>query len=213
MSADIVNEASKVNLRAADQALLDKINAAVATANEAETIVTTAQAELVSRSRMVGELLLEAKKRHPKVADFEAFLKRVDGLKLSRAYDLMKLAGGRITDEQLRQEARDRQRKSRTNKKVPPPAKPRAEPKRESISVTDPHVTESPEINAEERKAQMAALDLADGQKATKASARALAEFMVACRTWLPKVTVEADRQKARLLVSELTSNKGAEAA
>ena len=59
----------------------------------------------------------------------------------------------------------------------------------------------------------MAALDWADEQKATKASARALAEFMVACRTWLPKVTVEADRQKARLLVSELTSNKGAEAA
>jgi hypothetical protein len=213
MSADIVNEASKVNLRAADQALLDKINAAVATANEAETIVTTAQAELVSRSRMVGELLLEAKKRHPKVADFEAFLKRVDGLKLSRAYDLMKLAGGRITDEQLRQEARDRQRKSRTNKKVPPPAKPRAEPKRESISVTDPHVTESPEINAEERKAQMAALDLADGQKATKASAHALAEFMVACRTWLPKITAEADQHKARLLVAELTSARKAKAA
>jgi len=203
----------KSNLRAADQALLDKINAAVATANEAETIVTTAQAELVSRSRMVGELLLEAKKRHPKVADFEAFLKRVDGLKLSRAYDLMKLAGGRITDEQLRQEARDRQRKSRTNKKVPPPAKPRAEPKRESISVTDPHVTESPEINAEERKAQMAALDLADGQKATKASAHALAEFMVACRTWLPKITAEADQHKARLLVAELTSARKAKAA
>ena len=215
MSADIVNETSKVNLeqRAADQVLLDKINAAVATANEAETIVTTAQAELVSRSRMVGELLLEAKKRHPKVADFEAFLKRVDGLKLSRAYDLMKLAGGRITDEQLRQEARDRQRKSRTNKKVPPPAKPRAEPKRESISVTDPHVTESPEINAEERKAQMAALDLADGQKATKASAHALAEFMVACRTWLPKITAEADQHKARLLVAELTSARKAKAA
>jgi len=215
MSADIVNETSKVNLeqRAADQVLLDKINAAVATANEAETTVTTARAELVSRSRIVGELLLEAKKRHPKVADFEAFLKRVDGLKLSRAYDLMKLAGGRTTDAQLRQEARDRQRKSRTNKKVPPPAKPRAEPKRESISVTDPHVTESPEINAEERKAQMAALDLADGQKATKASAHALAEFMVACRTWLPKITAEADQHKARLLVAELTSARKAKAA
>ena len=209
MSADIVNETSKVNLeqRAADQVLLDKINAAVATANEAETTVTTARGELVSRSRIVGELLLEAKKRHPKVADFEAFLKRVDGLKLSRAYDLMKLAGGRTTDAQLRQEARDRQRKSRTNKKVPLPAKPiRAEPKREPISVTDPHVTESQEIGVEERRAQMAALDLAAEQRGTKASARALTEFMVACRTWLPKITAEADRHKARLLVAELTS-------
>ena len=87
------DKAGSRSLSAADQALLDKINAAVATANEAETTVTTARAELVSRSRIVGELLLEAKKRHPKVADFEAFLKRVDGLKLSRAYDLMKLAG------------------------------------------------------------------------------------------------------------------------
>jgi hypothetical protein len=177
---------------AADQALLDKINAAVATANEAEAIATTAQAKLVSRSRVVGELLLEAKKRHPKIADFEAFLKRVDGLKRSRAYDLMRLAGGRTTDEQLRQEARERQRKSRANKKKVPPPTPR---KPESISVTEPHVTESTEAGAERR------------------SARALAEFIVACRTWLPKITAEADRHKARLLVAELTSAPKAEAA
>ena len=48
-----------------------------------EKAVTSAQTELVSRSRVVGQLV-EAKKRHPKVADFEAFLKRVDGLKRSR---------------------------------------------------------------------------------------------------------------------------------
>jgi hypothetical protein len=59
----------------------------------------------------------------------------------------------------------------------------------------------------------MAALDWADEQKATKASARALAEFMVACRTWLPKITLEADRHQARLLVAELTSAPKAEAA
>jgi hypothetical protein len=184
------DKAGSRSLSAADQALLDKINAAVATANEAETTVTTAQAELVSRSRAVGELLLEAKNRHPKVADFEAFLKRVDGLKLSRAYDLMRLAGGRTTDAQLRQDARERQRKSRSNKKKLPPPTPR---KPEPISVTEPHVTESPEINV--------------------ASARALAEFTVACRTWLPKITAEADRHKARLLVAELTSAQKAEAA
>jgi hypothetical protein len=32
--------------------------------------------------------LLEAKKLHPKVKDFNAFLSRVEGLKLSHAYDL-----------------------------------------------------------------------------------------------------------------------------
>jgi hypothetical protein len=210
-----------MDINADNAALLTKINEAVAAANEAEktaeaakATAEAAKAEVVSRSRVVGELLLEAKKRHPKVADFEAFLKRVDGLKLSRAYDYLRLVGGRVTDEELREEARERKRKSRA-KKLPPPAPslPKPEPPGTADSFRDiPHVTESPEVSAE-RKAQMAALDLADGQKATKASARALAEFMVACRTWLPKVTVEADRQKARLLVSELTSNKGAEAA
>ena len=45
--------------------LLAKLNEAVAAANEAEKTVTTAQAELVSRSKAVGLLLLEAKKLHP----------------------------------------------------------------------------------------------------------------------------------------------------
>jgi hypothetical protein len=178
----------------ADQALLDKLNVAVAAANEAEKTVTTAQTELVSRSKVVGQLLLEAKKRHPKVADFEAFLRRVDGLKLSRAYDLLRLAGGRVSDEQLREEARNRQKKSRENKKktLPPPERPtKAEPKPapKPVSVTDPHVTESPEISAEERKAQMAALDATDDQRAAKMSAHYLAEFKNACRAYLPKMT------------------------
>jgi hypothetical protein len=103
-----------------DATLLTRINAAVVAANEAERSVATAQAELVSRSKAVGLLLLEAKKLHPKVKDFEEFLKRVDGLKLSRAYDLLRLAGGRTTDEELRKDARDRQQRSREKKKTIP---------------------------------------------------------------------------------------------
>jgi hypothetical protein len=120
----------------ADEALLDKINAAVAEHNAAEQAVTTAQSELVSKSKVVGQLLLEAKKRHPKVAEFESFLKRVNGLKLSRAYDLLRLAGGRTTDEELRQDARERKQKSRAKKKLPrPEATPDTKP---PLSVTDP---------------------------------------------------------------------------
>jgi hypothetical protein len=80
----------------ADALLIKKLNAALRAADEA-------QAEHVSRSKAVGVLLLEAKKLHPKVKDFEAYLKRVDGLHLSRAYDLMKLAGGRTTEAELRE--------------------------------------------------------------------------------------------------------------
>ena len=100
-----------------DVTLLTKLNQAVAAANEAEKTAEKAKDEFVSRSKAVGLLLVEAKKLHPKGKDFEAFLGRVDGLKLSRAYDLMRLAGGRVTDEELKKEARERKQKSRAIKK------------------------------------------------------------------------------------------------
>jgi hypothetical protein len=186
--------------------LLVKLNVAVKAANEAETTVTTAQAELISRSKTVGLLLLEARKLHPRTEDFWLFVKKVQGLGQSRAYDYMRLAGNRVTDEELRKDARDRQQKSRANKKKlpkPAPALKKPEPKPDSVTVT-----ESAEISIEQRRAQNAELGLSAEERAAKASARCLAEFAVACRTWLPKITVEADRQKARLLVSELTSSK-----
>ena len=112
----------------------------------------------------------------------------------------MRIAGGRTTDEEIRKATRDRVKKHRAKKL--PKVKP------EPVSVTDPHVTESAEASAENRKAVNADLSLSPEEKAAKASAHYLAEFTVACRTYLPKITIEADRQKARLLVSELTSGK-----
>ena len=201
-----------------DSQLLKKLNTAVKAANEAEATVVTATAELVSRSKTVGLLLLDAKKLHPAVKDFEAFLKKVQGLKLARAYDCMRIAGGRTTDDEIREETRKRVKKHRASKKkLPAPTtkkpepEPKADPKLEpsKLSVTSPDVTErSAEISLEQRRADMADLSLTPEQRAANASAKALAEFTVACRTWLPKITVEADRQKARLLVSELTSGK-----
>jgi hypothetical protein len=99
---------SKPESTKAQSDLLPKIQAAVTAVNEAEGNVTTAQGDLVARSKVLGTLLLEAKKLHPKVKDFEAYLKQVDGLKLSRAYDYLRIAGGRATDEELRKEARER---------------------------------------------------------------------------------------------------------
>jgi hypothetical protein len=202
-----------------DEVLLGKINPAVAEHNAAERTVTTAQAELVSKSKVLGQLLLEAKKRHPKVADFEAFLKRVNGLKLSRAYDLLRLAGGRTTDEELRKDARDRVRKHRAKKKVPT-SKP--------VSVTDPDVTESSkpitqsaEISAEERRAQNAALDIEPepiplpGPEAERKrrSRVALYKFTCASKTYLPRITEEADRQEALRIVTEMLANEKAKVA
>ena len=217
-----------------DEALLGKINAAVADHNAAEKAVTTAQSELVSKSKVVGHLLLEAKNRHPKVADFESFLKRVNGLKLSRAYDLLRLAGGRTTDEELRQDARERKQKSRAKKKLPAkaPSLPKPEPDTEPpLSVTDPPVTEtkritqSPEISAQERRAQNVALDTeseptpvpefdrSTGVRESQRSQIPLNEFKFACKNWLPKITEEADRQEALRFVTEMLADKKAKAA
>ena len=184
--------------------LLAKLNAAVASANDAEAKATTAQTELVSRSRAVGVLLLEAKKLHPAVKDFDAFLKGVNGLHLSRAYDLLRLAGGRTTDEELKEDARLRKQKSRAKKKLPEPAPApkRPEPVPSPVSVTEPDVTESAEPNTEKRKPEKMHSDAEERAK----SAHALAEFTFACQRYLPRMTPR-DRQKAFELVYELTSD------
>jgi hypothetical protein len=174
--------------------LLEKINAAVKAANAAEQSVTTAQAELVSRSKAVGLLLLEAKKLHPAVTKFEAFLKKVQGLGLSRAYDYMRIAGGRATDEEIRKATRDRVKKHRDKKKLPPTSEPIP------ISVTGVDVTESAEASAERRKAENA--NLSPEERAAKLSAHNLSEFQVACRTYLPNL-IEADLKKARVFFME----------
>ncbi len=202
-----------------DADLLVKLNDTVAAANEAEKTVTTAQAELVSRSKAVGLLLLEAKKLHPAAKDFEAFLNKVQGLKLSRAYDLLRLAGGRTTDEEIKKATRDRVKKHRASKKLPQPEPPPVAPL--PLSVTRPDVTESAEASAEKRKALNADFGLSVGEKAAKAttpepkpaaatSKKYLEWFAVACREYLPHVTVEMHRQEARRLVAELTKAEAA---
>lgn len=148
------------SLVAQDLALAAKITAAVKAADAAEVAATTAREALVSRSKEVGILLLEAKELHPAVKDFEAFLKQVDGLKLSRAYDLLRLAGGRTTDEELKAATRERVKKHRAAKGALPKPDP-------DLSVTERNVTETPEESAERRKAEYAADEQAEDAAAT----------------------------------------------
>jgi hypothetical protein len=183
-----------------DEALLTKLNAAVAEHNVAEQAVTTAQADLLPKAKALGQLLLEAKKLHPKVKDFEAFLKRVNGLKLSRAYDLLRLAGGRTTDAELREDAAERQRKHRAKKKLPKP-----EPLPDSVTDADvtesPRITASPEISADERREQFAALDddldYGPEEQRRVRSKISLADFKRACAAYLPGITDPDDRTDA----------------
>jgi hypothetical protein len=131
-------------------------------------------------------LLLEAKKLHPEVKDFNAFLKKVNGLQLSRAYDMMRLAGGRTTDDELKKDARERQAKSRKKKKLPQFGSSDVI-ELEADSFRD--VTETAEASAERRKAENAVEDLGNEE--------ALAHFKQACDMWLPQLGA-ADLAAAR---------------
>ncbi len=82
-----------------------------------------------------------------------------------------------------------------------------ADPEPEQVEVTE--FADGPSGSAEvidigQRRAENADLE---EQRAAEASAVLFAEFARACRTLLPQMT-EADRQKARALVNDLTSGK-----
>jgi hypothetical protein len=175
--------------------LLSRITMAVALANDAEKKAEGARAEYVSRQRAIGELLLELKQRYPKPKEFEAKLSEVSGLQRSRAYDYMALAGGRKTEEALREEARlrkekERERKAKEKKEREQAEKAKPIPKPESVTVTDEKTKPKP-----------------NDTPVTKASA--LDEFRFAARNWIPRMSA-TDKQRALKLVTDLVNQKGA---
>jgi hypothetical protein len=172
-------------------ALLEKIIFAVKAADDAKV-------SHASRSKEVGVLLLEAKKLHPSANDFLAYLNKVPGQKLTRAYECMAIAGGRTTDLLVRKATRDRVKKHRASlKKISKPAiPPTSASKPTFVSVT---VTENAKVSAEDEEAK---------------SAHFLAEFTFAAKRYLPQITVEADRRKVHEVVSAFMSSRpNAEAA
>jgi hypothetical protein len=165
--------------------LLGKINEAVAEANKSEKALKEAQDkhkaaadEHYSNTKKVGLLLLEVNKTH-KGKDFENYLKQVKGLQRSRAYDYLRLAGGRVTEEELRTEARKRKQKSRAKLKELPPKPTAALPKPKAVQ----QVFDTPE----EAHAGAAAEDSVTKTNVTEfpsidASAKALADFKLECQ-------------------------------
>jgi hypothetical protein len=136
-----------------------------------------AQAKSLDAAKALGSLLIEAQKRHKTTKAFEAFLKDAGGVKLSRAYELIGLAAGRIDEAKLRADKAERVRKSREKKKAEAAksiplrsGKPEPEPK-----VVPLHST---------------------GDKPQDASTKALADFKFACNTYLPRMNLK-DAQAA----------------
>jgi hypothetical protein len=192
---------------------------------EAVKAVDVAVATQNERAKSAGLLLHDAHKRHPGRKAFEKFLKLCDGLQYSRAMDLIAVATDRKTFEKLKTDAAARQQKHRDKKKLHKP-EPKVLPKPEPFGrdVTDDpeasaaarkkklpppipadfRITESAEVSIDQRRRENANL----GMTVAEISNQNLEWFSVACREYLPKISVEMHRQEARRLVAELTQQK-----
>jgi hypothetical protein len=82
--------------------------------DEAKAQAKSAKNQATERFKAAGLLLIRAKAQAP---DFKAFLRdHCDGLSRSRAYELIKIAGGKI--DEVRADAAERQRKHRVRDKA-----------------------------------------------------------------------------------------------
>jgi hypothetical protein len=171
-----------------------------------------AKEKAVEHYKAAGLLLLDVSNKHPK--DFTAFLTRsCAALGRSRAYELMQMAGGRKTVEQIRADTKKRVDRHRAKNKQRPLQKPVTDqPEVADAPTIAPNPEPTSEASAEQRKAQYAAQDPAaieapaiapelpiDALKATpksKKSKRALAEFKVAVDLWFAMMD-PADKAEA----------------
>ena len=111
---------------AADRNLIKRIDDACAQ-------IETAKAAWFDRSVELGKLLGEAKQRHPKVADFEAFLKETKvGINMRWAYECIAMAGDPKEAERLRQANKERVERHREKKRL---NKPEPEHKKTSCDI------------------------------------------------------------------------------
>jgi hypothetical protein len=206
---------------AMSEALITEIDAAVKAMNKADKVATTAKETFVSRSKEVGVLLLRWRELNPEET-WDVIFKRV-GLGHSRGFDCLKVAGGRRTDEELRQDARERQRRSRLNKKPLTPAPELPEPKQVLLGNGDimtgkpaeyVTVTDSTQVSAEKNAAAdtptTAPVDPNLGPRAfdsletvrLRASLLALEQFKHAAAKWLPRMS-EPQRVEAVVYVRD----------
>jgi outer membrane biosynthesis protein TonB len=158
-----------------------------------------------------GALLLDVQENHP--GDMDAICERI-GLGLSRRKELIMIAGGRKTLEQSRAENAERQRRHKNKKKKQkqaeqkqdptPKQEPGPEPTAEPTAAPEPTEPLPGSVTADEFEEPRAAND-----PTPSVSKRALAEFTVACRTWLPRMD-DGDRAAAIQICNEWRGREAA---
>jgi len=130
--------------------ILDHVNCGKAANSQAK------EARVEAKQRFIcgGRLLIEAKRR---ATDFTAFLREhCNGISVSWAYKLIRMAGGEAEVEKVRADARERKRRQRAKASV-------RDKGNVTHSTSDPdfaasNASETPEASAEKRKALNARL-------------------------------------------------------
>ena len=169
--------------------------------------VDAATATRNEKAVAAGKLLAEAHDRHPTEKAFENFLRLAGGVQIRRARELIAFALGRKEFEQhqidnaaaqqrhrdkLKSERIEREREKAALPKPEPKGKGKPEPKPEPVAaLRNAEAEEDAAASAERRKAEYT-------QTPEELSAQLLTGFQLACKTYLPKLTV-ADLKKAHV--------------
>ncbi len=150
-----------------------------------------AKDKAVEHYKAAGLLLLDvSNNKHPK--DFTAFLTRsCAGLGRSRAYELMQMAGGRKTVEQIRADTKKRVDRHRAKNKQ----RPLQEPVTDNATLEDKQEVAPADAHEAVPAADEPEVVPTDTPEGTPAdpfpmSERAFAEFKFAVDAWMPKMTL-----------------------
>jgi hypothetical protein len=148
------------------------------------------EASLISHKRKAAELLLDVAENHPNELKEVC---RLAGLQPSRTNELMQIARGKKTPQQIKEQTKRRVTNHRAKKKTttaPPAPKP---------SPLHPHVTDTQngvDLEASPATAEHKPIHLPTAKPPVSKSNKALGEFRYAVKHWLPKIK-RAERMSA----------------
>ena len=169
---------------------------------DASAAVETAEVDLVSNKRRAAELLQDVAKNHP------TRLKEVcarAGIGPSRTKELLQIALGRRTHEEIKCSTKDRVKRHRDAKKAREPAKAVTFDVTASPDDAEPSPRKTEHAATERKAPHVPAPSVSDAE-------RSLAQFRVACDTWLPRLPVSMHAAAHECVHEALLKAKAAKA-
>jgi hypothetical protein len=146
--------------------------------------VESAEMSLISNKRRAAELLQDVAKNHP------TRLKEVcalAGIGASRRKELLQIALGRRTPEQIKCSTKERVKRHRDARRAREPARPLQPPVTASGNDVDPEASAAG-CKTEDVATEHKAVHVPPAKPAVSAADHNLAQFRIACDTWLPRL-------------------------